>query len=142
MASCSGINCTVPCYVMGKHAIPGNLCNKIHTYHHLHMSGLFTTPCGLDLCFLSAGFMGSVFIVQNNLQHSLNAKTLVCGFIRGDSDLFKKSFILYSRKISVTFHGEFGNNFFSKLAISFKKEESGLRGSAAVWHLIFRAYYY
>lgn len=64
-----------------------------------------------------------------------HAKILVYGFIKGDSDLFKEKFL-------PIFRGRFGNPLFSKLAISSKKEELGLRGSAAVWHLILRAYYY
>lgn len=51
--------------------------------------------------------------------------------------------VIYSKKkIMPTFHDGFGNRLFSKLAISSKKEELGLWGSAAVWHVIFRAYYY
>lgn len=134
MANCNGINCVVLCRVIGKHAISSDIANKLHTYHLLLLSGLFSRLSGLGLCCLPKGFMGCLHCEHQFAAFS-RAKILVYGFIKGDSDLFKEKFL-------PTFRGGFGNHLFSKLAVSSKKEELGLRGSAAVWHLIFRAYYY
>lgn len=108
MANCSGINCVVPCHVMGKHEIFSNISNKFYTYHLLILKGLFTRLSGLFLCiFLSGEDSWALSLLCAPLSH---ARILLCGFIKSDSDLFKEKF-------QPTFCGGFGNHLFSKLAL-------------------------
>lgn len=117
---------------MGKHEIFSNISNKFYTYHLLILQGLFTTLSWLDLFFLSGEDSWALSLLCAAFSH---ARILLYGFIKSDSDLFKE-------KIQPTFCGGFSNHLFSKLALFSKKEDLGLGGSAAVWHLILRAYYY
>lgn len=115
MANCSGINCVVPCHVMGKHAIFRIISNKFCNYHLLLLNGLFTRLFNLGLCFFSL-FMDSVDHYVDPFAAFCHAKILAYGFIQSDSDLFKEKFL-------PTFHGRFGNFFQTCRMI----QERGLR---------------
>lgn len=113
MANCNGINCVVPCHVMGKHEIFSNISNKFYTYHLLILQGLFTRLSGMDLFFLSGEDSWALSLLCAAFSH---ARILLYGFIKSDSDLFKEKF-------QPTFCGGFGNHLFSKLIL----QERGLR---------------
>jgi len=89
------MNCVLLCHVMGKYAISHYISNKLYTYHLLLLIGLFSRLSGLGLCFLFAGFMGSVFTVNTNLQHSLMPRHLCMVLSRMTVIYSKKNFCLH-----------------------------------------------
>lgn len=91
---------------------------------------LFTRISGLCLCFVFDGLIAVAFIVCTNWQHSPMPRYL--------SKVLSRVTVIDSKK-NVCLHFTVGlaNVSIPNLPYPPRKQELGLRGSAAVWHIIF-----